>query len=48
MAPETKTTDATGRRIKKMSDRRGAYKMSETQTPSALGSTLIINQNKRI
>ena len=34
--------------LKKMSDRRGAYKMSETQTPSALGSTLIINQNKRI
>ena len=34
--------------FKKMSDRRGAYKMSETQTPSALGSTLIINQNKRI
>ena len=38
-APETKTTEATERRIKKMSDKREAYKVGNS-TPSALESAL--------
>ena len=42
--PKTKTTEATERRIKKMSDKQEAYKVGNS-TPSALESALKIKTN---